>query len=150
MTMTYAEWREIDAELAAENARLRARIAELEGDLKTVADVLQEFDGDTIWQQAQAAVVRIAELEAVDKKPEPVAWRALVDGVWFTASTMRALVNALNQSAVISKTEPLYAAPPAREWVELTDEEVDKLFIQCRTVRQAVRWIEAALKAKNT
>ena len=46
---------------------LRARVADgdvVRGDLQTVADVLRDYEGETVWQQAQAAVARVAELEA--------------------------------------------------------------------------------------
>ena len=45
----------------------RARVADgdvVRGDLQTVADVLRDYEGETVWQQAQAAVARVAELEA--------------------------------------------------------------------------------------
>lgn len=48
-------------------AALRARVADgdvVRGDLQTVADVLRDYEGETVWQQAQAAVARVAELEA--------------------------------------------------------------------------------------
>ena len=48
------------------NAQLGRKVAELEGirgDLKTAADVLQEFEGSTVHEQAQQAVRRINELE---------------------------------------------------------------------------------------
>lgn len=43
--------------LEAENKTMR-------GDLQTVSDVLRDFHGNTPWEQAQAAVARITELEA--------------------------------------------------------------------------------------
>lgn len=51
--------------LLATNAQLGKKVAELDssyGDLKTTADVLQEFEGDTVHEQAQQAVRRISEL----------------------------------------------------------------------------------------
>lgn len=61
-----------------EEDRLRARIAELEslqGDIKTTSDVLQDYDGDTIWQQAQSAVARIGKLEAeLDRMKAQTDW----------------------------------------------------------------------------
>lgn len=55
----YVLWRDYEA--------LRARVADgdvVRGDLQTVADVLRDYEGETVWQQAQAAVARVAELEA--------------------------------------------------------------------------------------
>lgn len=53
--------------LRTERDALRARVADgdvVRGDLQTVADVLRDYEGETVWQQAQAAVARVAELEA--------------------------------------------------------------------------------------
>lgn len=35
----------------------------VEGDLKTVADVLQDFDGPSVWEQAQQAAAKLAAAE---------------------------------------------------------------------------------------
>ena len=43
---------------------------------------------------------------------------------------------------------PLYTAPPKREWVGLTDEDMEALFLNEDGVRFA-RYIEAKLKEKN-
>jgi len=57
---------------------------------------------------------------------------------------------------------PLYTTPPRREWVGLTDEEIEKgrdqtfsinnPYCPCdsKTMRKAVRWAEAKLREKNT
>ena len=47
---------------------------------------------------------------------------------------------------------PLYTAPPKREWVGLTDEEVNALLwkLSLGAVDEDVRTIEAKLKEKNT
>ncbi len=44
---------------------------------------------------------------------------------------------------------PLYTAPPQREWVGLTDEDMEALFLNEDGVRFA-RYIEAKLREKNT
>jgi hypothetical protein len=54
-----------------------------------------------------------------------------------------------------SKTTPLYTAPPKREWVSLTDEEIHdealKLMRQHKTGHLGIaRAVEAKLKEKNT
>ena len=43
---------------------------------------------------------------------------------------------------------PLYTAPPKREWVGLTDEDMEALFLNEDGVRFA-RYIEAKLREKN-
>ena len=47
------------------------------------------------------------------------------------------------------KCNPLYTAPPKKEWVGLTDEDMEALFLNEDGVRFA-RYIEAKLKEKNT
>jgi hypothetical protein len=44
---------------------------------------------------------------------------------------------------------PLYTAPPKREWVGLTDEDMEDLLLNEDGVRFA-RYVEAKLKEKNT
>lgn len=52
---------------------------------------------------------------------------------------------------------PVYTAPPRREWVGLTDEQIDEMWREATTkpaltsefVRAFARAIEAALKARN-
>ena len=46
------------------------------------------------------------------------------------------------------KCDPLYTAPPKREWVGLTDEDMEALFLNEDGVRFA-RYIESRLKDKN-
>ncbi len=61
-------------------------------------------------------------------QPEPVAYRARVDGMWFTAEKKEKLKHELNKAHINADIEPLYTAPPQREWVGLTDEEIVKVF----------------------
>ena len=48
--------------------------------------------------------------------------------------------------------DPLYTAPPKREWVGLTDEEIDAAVKSCNTLDtyKYFRAIEAKLKEKNS
>lgn len=46
--------------------------------------------------------------------------------------------------------KPLYAAPPQRPWVGLTDEEAQWLYDNCRTPSNLIDMVEARLKEKNT
>jgi hypothetical protein len=50
------------------------------------------------------------------------------------------------------KTIPVYSNPPKREWVGLTDEEIDVAVKSCNTVNtyKYFRAIEAKLKEKNS
>ena len=50
-----------------------------------------------------------------------------------------------------SEVKPLYTAPPKREWVGLTDDEIDTWnIVRHESLREFVRAIEAKLKEKNT
>jgi len=81
-------------------------------------------------------------------EPEPVAW------------TVSGLITDFSRdfSAYQTKTytRPLYTAPPQREWVGLTDEEINILFKNSlKSIPTGVIWnisrtIEAKLKEKNT
>jgi hypothetical protein len=64
-----------------ENEGLRDERDLLRGDLKTVEDVLQEFDGDTPWQQAQAAVAAIDGLREAVRGADLEFAAYCVDGV---------------------------------------------------------------------
>jgi hypothetical protein len=46
------------------------------------------------------------------------------------------------------KCSPLYTAPPKRQWVGLTDDEMEALFLNEDGVRFA-RYIESKLREKN-
>jgi hypothetical protein len=46
--------------------RAEAKLADLRGDLKTVADVLQDFEGDRVYEQAQKAIAELDRLKARD------------------------------------------------------------------------------------
>jgi len=82
---------------------------------------------------------------AADKVQEPVAWR------W----GIKKLNGGYEWRYALHKTQddsvPLYAAPPKREWVGLTDNELADLWY-----KESLDWMEfahaheAALKEKNT
>lgn len=80
-------------------------------------------------------------------EPEPVAWRNKETGEFCTGGFLR------NQ---IDRWQPLYTAPPQREWVGLTDEEIKEIVgpwggepIKGYT-RELIDKIEEALRRKNT
>ncbi len=85
----------------------------------------------------------------LDVEQEPVAWMEFTPaGDWFLAYSF-------NPRA---KTKPLYTAPPQREWVGLTDEEMNAVYRQAfglvdsRLVGDQIKFvsaIEAKLKEKN-
>jgi len=94
---------------------------------------------DNAYQRERDALN--AAIEAA-KKQEPVAW-------------MDASETALSWENYLDGMKPLYTAPPAvqREWVGLTDEEVDGLWEMAKLFAPAKHFyllIEAKLKEKNT
>ena len=87
--------------------------------------------------------------EIVKDEHEPVAWANSFDLQNFDMK--------VRTGPDLHHTVPLYTTPPAREWVGMTDEEIDKAW---RSVDYTVpynqfridvaRAIEAKLKEKNT
>jgi len=83
---------------------------------------------------------------AADKVQEPVAWR------W----GIKKLNGGYEWRYALHKTQddsvPLYAAPPKREWVGLTDEEREGIAKDYSLIghKSPFKEIEAKLKEKNT
>ena len=76
---------------------------------------------------------------------EPVAW--FMHGELFFPSEYQPIAEPNDEA------KPLYTAPPKREWVGLTDEEVDECYYwkdRLWTTDELVRHVEAKLKEKNT
>ena len=104
------------------------------------------FDDDLVNNATEALRQAIEQAE----KQEPVAWlvRDYVDGFRYVSSTE----NPSGTIAVLS--EPLYTAPPKREWVGLTDEEINDFDKKLRDHNDYCSlhfaWgISAKLKEKN-
>jgi len=70
-------------------------------------------------------------------EPEPVAWCIVENG------RIHGLVKSKPAVMNSEKWQPLYTAPPQREWVGLTDEEANEL------TYASIAEIEAKLKEKN-
>ena len=86
-------------------------------------------------------------LRAALAQPEPVAW---ID----TSGHPKHLkhLQSASERKLYGELQPLYTAPPQREWQGLTDEEIEDA---CWTevdqrLRSFTRAIEAKLKEKNT
>ena len=83
---------------------------------------------------------------AAQAEQEPVAWMV------YTLDGQSAFVT--DCPTDIQKDQralPLYTAPPRREWVGLTDEEIDKWnIVGHESLREFVRSLEAKLREKNT
>jgi hypothetical protein len=110
-------------------------------------------ESDTLWSlEFLQSVMRLgndlrARLSAPE--PEPVAWlNKLGNGAWI-ADVLKCEGD--------EPSEPLYTAPPQREWQGLTDEEVGMLtvfdglhHVEIPLLAKFARAIESKLKGKNT
>ena len=73
-----------------------------------------------------------------EPKEEPVAW------------VYNGILHEFDPSEfATSEVKPLYTAPPKREWVGLTDEEMEDLWDRYAHM-EMMRAIEAKIKEKNT
>ena len=104
-----------------------------------------EADSSWLIKYSKAALAEPAikeSLTVAEPEQEPVA----------CIKTNGELMWLKKPSTIYSKPRPLYTAPPRREWVGLTDEEINAIeFPQSgtATMRDFVRIIEAKLKEKN-
>ena len=114
------------------------------------AEMLMET-GDKNYYIEAIAVLRQALVDADDTSQErvdeivkdehePVAWANSFDLQNFDMK--------VRTCPDLHHTVPLYTAPPKREWVGLTDDEMEALFLNEDGVRFA-RYIEAKLREKN-
>ena len=115
-----------------------------------LADALDELDRqfsrNGLCGDAAAELRRLHE--ALETEQEPVAW--ITDGGkgelwWYQSSKFDEEGNLIGPNP---DDIPLYTAPPKREWVGLTDEDMEALFLNEDGVRFA-RYIEAKLREKN-
>ena len=129
---------------------LRARLAQPENDFNPDWDAMA-----VMVEEQQRMAKRIEELEARLAQPEqePVAW-----GVPNTRPAEKAQFMMLLHSAdgcqYPDQLVPLYTTPPQREWVGLTDEDMNKLrhlvdWTVPLDIKKFARAIEAKLKEKN-
>jgi hypothetical protein len=85
--------------------------------------------------------------EALETEQEPVAWRyKYPDGVWRFSNGER-----VNGSDPI-KSQPLYTAPPKKQWVGLTKEDMpdgDNPMFDTNEFYAGMAWAEIKLKEKN-
>ena len=81
--------------------------------------------------------------QALETEQEPVLWlKTWPDG---SVSVLKTKSNAFADHEL----EPLYTAPPKREWVGLTDDEIEHI-ADSEWEEAFVRMIEAKLREKNT
>ena len=72
---------------------------------------------DSLESELRDVLGHYREALKARQEPEPVAWRFYYKNMWSYVDN----INDLSRH----KFEPLYIAPPQREWQSLTDEEID-------------------------
>jgi hypothetical protein len=93
---------------------------------------------DLFNKPIEAIRTRLAQPE-----PEPVAY-------WRHSSSVKEGWNEFSEARAFDDDTPLYAAPPKKEWVNLTNEEIWHLSqYNCGTRGEFAKAIEAKLKEKN-
>ena len=104
---------------------------------------------DDIIRMAREAGIDVLR-QALETEQDPVLWLK----TWFDGS--ESALKTKSYAFADRELEPLYTAPPKREWVGLTDEEVSEIidreigFNSCWGPEEAfARAIEAKLKEKN-
>ena len=118
---------------------------EIEPEALRLADALDaEFvQGRISNHNGRKAAVELRRLhEALETEQEPVAWLK----TWSDGSL--SVLKTKSHAFADHELEPVYAAPPKREWAGLTEEDMEALFLNEDGVRFA-RYIEAKLKEKN-
>jgi len=87
---------------------------------------------------------------AQQEQAEPVAWRykGMMSMPWSLSDDGYYVSRKRDKGYTV---EPLFTHPPRREWVSLTEEELNMIYSQPQTHKgQYARAIEAALKERNT
>jgi|DEB19_MinimDraft_3_1074340.scaffolds.fasta_scaffold00064_50 hypothetical protein len=111
--------------------------------MKQALDALEYAGKDDFWRYQNEAITSLRQAIEQAEKQEPVAWIEHHKGgdnlVWDEPN----------------KGTPLYTHPqPKREWVGLTDEEIEQgckeSWVTLQAWQSAVWWAEAKLKEKNT
>ena len=109
--------------------------------MQMALDMLNEIADDVYCDQKLEGVIT-ALRQALEEKQEPVAWISEGGDV----SRSKRYMDEMG-----FKCNPLYTAPPKREWVGLTDEEKAELDAEYGDDTLAhLDAIEAKLKEKNT
>jgi hypothetical protein len=129
------------------HAAMDADVAKIAAAITAVKAALAQEEQPTRAQQMRdAGYTRRPTLrEMTEDEQEPVAWANKDD---FGKFDMR-----VRSNCDYYHTEPLFAAPPRREWQGLTEEEIEDMSVNGTNSelrrRQFARDIEAALKEKN-
>jgi hypothetical protein len=121
--------------------------AEIDGAMDALRQAIEQAEQ---WDTSDMAY----RPNGLSVEQEPVAWmvRDSIDGSWYPCAFENPA------GAIKGESKPLYAAPPKREWVGLTDDESEDIYNahhntygECITsAYDLVLDIEAKLKERNT
>ena len=98
-------------------------------------------NAEVVYMEQLNAMYALQQVIAEAEKQEPVAFRNIETGEFCTGGFLR---------KDWAKWQPLYAAPPKREWVGLTDHELQVLDFNDPERGKLARAVEAKLKERNT
>ena len=121
--------------------------------MQMVLDALNNFDKGNHGMRWQVPLIKALRARLSQSEQEPFEYWNAVEG-WVKIDEVRQHFDTTN-CGTIYKHEgegriPLYAELPQREWVGLTDDEIDKWnIVGHESLREFVRVIEAKLKEKN-
>lgn len=106
--------------------------------LDALEDVLDDAEEPHKTKDAIEAIrTRLTQLE-----PEPVAWL----GISETWGLPKMVVSEYKKEGY----KPVYLSPPKKEWVGLTDEDIENATDNVGGYKDFARAIDAKLKEKNT
>ena len=118
--------------------------------MQLALDMLNEIADDVYCDQKLEGVITTLR-QALEEKQEPFEYWNAVEG-WVKIDEVREHFNAVGCGTIYKSAgegrSPLYTAP-LKQWVGLTDEDMEALFLNEDGVRFA-RYIEAKLREKNT
>ena len=86
--------------------------------------------------------------QALETEQEPVAWR-FRSGTWFNREVQWRYIDTLDGAEGLRGLQPLYTAPPKREWVSLTAYEIQEIHLGNQHWGNFACAIEAKLREKN-
>ena len=86
--------------------------------------------------------------QALDTEQEPVAWR-FRSGTWFNREVHWRYIDTLDGAEGLRGLQPLYTAPPKREWVGLTLNEAEDFYEKYTDRAELINAIDKFLEEKN-
>ena len=122
--------------------------------MQMALDALQDAKA-SYWTQKLQNTIEALRTALAQPKPEPVAWMYKGEP-WFDGKLWNEKIEVTKDKLVAmfkdQNAKPLYATPPKREWVGLTDEEIaEAIGAEPDDIYLAdFRKVEAKLKEKNT